>query len=150
MISFQIDRVLAVETDDEDDKDEAEADAPPSAAAAADDDDDEEEGVEPAWEAVEEEGEGDGKGKGKGGGDRKAEGGASHEEETGTTRRRCKYLVKWCGLPSSEATWEKWRDLRGKGLEAHVAAYRRRQVGGWVGGMDVVGCCVCFFDFIYT
>ena len=91
---------------------------------------------------------GDGKGKGKGGGDRKAEGGASQEEETRTTRRGYKYLVKWCGLPYSEATWEKGRDLQGKGLEGHVAAYRRRQVGGW-GGMDVVGF-VYVFDLIYT
>lgn len=131
---FQIDRVLAVETDDEDDKDKAEA----PAAAAADD----VEGAEPAWEAVEEEEAGDGKGKG-GGGDRKAEGGASLEEDgEGTTRRRYKYLVKWCGLPYSEATWEKGRDLQGKGLEGHVAAYRLRQVGG----MEVVGLLV----WIYT
>lgn len=91
----EVDRVLAVETDEEGDDGKAEAEA--------------EEGQ---WQAVVEGGETT---KGK-----KAE---------GKGKKTRKFLVKWCGLPYHEVTWEKEEDLgpEKQGLARHLQAWEGRQ-----------------------
>lgn len=39
-----------------------------------------------------------------------------------------RYLIKWCGLPYCESTWERAVDLHDKDLETHIQLYTQRQV----------------------
>mgnify|MGYP002784923994 FL=1 len=42
--------------------------------------------------------------------------------------KQLRYLIKWCGLPYAECTWEKAQDLQDKDLDMHVQLYLQRQV----------------------